>query len=229
MNCTESCDIIFLDLGTTENKRLPAFIFNFFIFSLEDALNILSSFLSDCARVSHMVHWGLWLHTWGGNGRSSLEKWSIFFYIFTFLMRYYKLGQTTGHVRGGSSPESLWLSHSWDKPLGLLTRGETDHLWMCGMSIIGPLFSCCNDSFKSQPFLEVAGVLLVLCGVGVLGKFHIHCRRWQRGAFLLLLCRIVLFQFCNILIHFYGCFGNEMQNRNLRGWIFVVFLVRVSW
>lgn len=48
---------------------------------------------------------------------------------------------------------------------------------MCGMSIIGPLFSCCNDSFKSQPFLEVAGVLLVLCGVGVLGEFNIHCRR----------------------------------------------------
>lgn len=59
MNCTESCDLIFFRLGNNvENKRLLVFIFTFFIFSLEDALNVLSSFLSDCACVSHRVHRG---------------------------------------------------------------------------------------------------------------------------------------------------------------------------
>lgn len=223
----------FFRLGNNvKNKRLLFLIFLFF--SLEDALNVLSSFLSDFACVSHWVDWGLWFHTSGKRKKSRrlkkmkclsatsssrpISKW------------FYELGQTTGGVWGFLTWSSLsGLLHKWDRPLGLFMRGEqinkTDHLWMCGMSSI-PLFPCCIDSFFRSRLTYRRRVCYWLCG-SVLENFTWFAGA-DKGVLFSSRCKIVLFQsFATSLI--YGCFWNEMQNRNSTGWIFVVFLVRVLW
>ncbi len=105
-----------------------------------------------------------------------------------FLMRYYELGQTTGHVFRvlGSDGTNRWVGQT----------DETDHLWMCGISSnVPPLLVCCIDSFKSG-LLEGGrgGYWLVQSRGGYM----------TMGCSLLLLCKLVYF---GILRNpFYGCF-----------------------
>lgn len=133
-----------------------------------------------------------------------------------FLMRYYELGQTTGHVFRvlGSDGTNRWVGQT----------DETDHLWMCGISSnVPPLLVCCIDSFKSWPTWRREGKLLVAYSRGGIP--------WQRGA-LSSCCVNLSFisEFRNILFHFTDAFWNRI----LRGCIFVVvsvcfFLVRLLW
>ncbi len=84
---------IFLTWEQCPKNKTSCFYFKFCTFSLEDALNILSSFLSDCACPTGCVE---------GRGltHEMEEKQSAVFSTSprAFLMRYYELGQTTGHV-----------------------------------------------------------------------------------------------------------------------------------
>lgn len=199
----------FFWLGNNVQKTrdfTSCFYLEFFTFSLEDALNILSSFLSDCACPTGCIEgWGL--------THEMEEKQSAVFSTSSphaFLMRYYELGQTTGHVFRvlGSDGTNRWVGQT----------DETDHLWMCGISSnVPPLLICCINSFKSWPTWRREGKLLVACSRGGIP--------WQRGA-LSSCCVNLSFisEFRNILFHFTDAFWNQI----LRGCIFVVVSVFFS-
>lgn len=151
--------IFFLDLGTMSKKNeslLPAFISSSFFLFLEDALNILSSFLSDCACVSHRVHWGRRPHIWNGCKTERCFP--------------------TSYPR----PFFKWGTTNWDRPLVMCAGSSTLMGQTTGLGKLMRLttYECvalvmCHHSsdVMTRPTWRREGTLLVACRRGVFTVF----------------------------------------------------------
>lgn len=120
-------------------------------------------------------------------------------------MRYYKLGQTTGHVCRvlDSDGTNHWVGQI----------DETDHLWMCDISNVQPLLLWCND-------LKVGhlGGGRGRCWLRAVEGNSCHLLALTKGCSLLLLYKIVVyFRISQHPFSLYGCFlKSDFERMNFR-------------